>query len=372
MPVSGCPTIAPTGPAPGRLQVVLLASGNLADRRTFARSTSCPPPGRRRAGNQWHTVVFRRWYRRERRFVLSVTATTLLQPSELPAADGWSDGRWAEIIDRIEYREIGVGLRFWEPPLWLEVTMTGPDSDLWPTAEVGDVPDQSWNWQSTDPCSEAERLVRAGATDAEILVALSEYVFENLVLNAVHEIGEWLRFDARRLFPAHGADRAIGDGIQGNGAVRVKVNFVPAADVADPDVSAPPDRAMADELSGRLSELAASWRFTYLPGRHISYDTCGPVLTDILNSSGTSRIFLGSTWSKSTQEAGSEAAFVEAVQRDVHEMLVRSEVRRISEAFTVDGRRPWQLMPGSDRGRHETTPAEEYQKPVSVCIGYDA
>lgn len=294
---------------------------------------------------------------------------TSSRPRDLPEPDSWSGERWVEILDRIEYRQVGIGLRFWGPPLWLEVTMTGPDSDLWAMAEVGDVPDQPWDWQSTDPCHEAERLVGAGATDDGVLAVLSEYTFENLVLNSVHEIGEWLRFDAKRLFAAHGANRVVGDGVQGNGAVGVKVNFVPTADGVDRDGTSRSDPITTDKVSGRLSELAAAWRFTYLPGKRISYGEGGPILTDTLGG-GMGRTFLGSTWSKSTQEAGSAAAFVEAVQRDVHRMLVCSEVQRICEAFTVDGRCPWYLELGPDRDG-EAAPSEANRKPVSVCITYD-
>ncbi len=99
----------------------------------------------------------------------------------------WDERRWATIIDRIEFRQVGTGLRFWGPPLCLEVTMTGPDSDTWWAAAAGDTPDQSWNWQSDTACVEAMRLVAAGADDDTLLFAVGRYPLENLILNTVHE-----------------------------------------------------------------------------------------------------------------------------------------------------------------------------------------
>src|ERR1700728_1921692 len=96
----------------------------------------------------------------------------------------WDGERWAAILDRIEQRQVGIGLRFWGPPLWLEVTMTGPDSDQWSVAQAGGLPDQPWNWESTAPCDEAGRLVAAGADDSSLLAVVSEYTLRNLVLNA--------------------------------------------------------------------------------------------------------------------------------------------------------------------------------------------
>ena len=70
----------------------------------------------------------------------------------------WDQCRWERILDRMEFRQAGIGLRFWGPPVWLEVTMTGPDSDRWWAAAAGDVLDQSWNWHSNTSCIEAMHL----------------------------------------------------------------------------------------------------------------------------------------------------------------------------------------------------------------------
>jgi hypothetical protein len=155
--------------------------------------------------------------------------------------------------------------------------MSGPDSDSWSTADVDGVPERSWDWQSSAPCTDAMRLAVAGAGDEHLLDAASRYTLENLVLNSVHEIGEWLRFDARRLFPAHGG-HAVGDGLQGNGVVNVHFRFDEAS-------KAPTDdradlTAVRRQVSERAGQLAAAWRFTYLPGTSISYGPQGPVITD--------------------------------------------------------------------------------------------
>ena len=55
-----------------------------------------------------------------------------MSPADLDPAPGRDQARWVRILDRIEHRQPDVGLRFWGLPLWLEVTMTGPDSDRWP------------------------------------------------------------------------------------------------------------------------------------------------------------------------------------------------------------------------------------------------
>lgn len=165
--------------------------------------------------------------------------------------------------------------------------MTGPDSDLWSIAETGDVADQSWNWQSTAPCNEAERLMADAADDGSVLAAISAYTVENRVLNAAHE-------NAR-----------------------------------------------------------------------------GPYLTDPSNPEGSRRAFSDFTWSNLVLEAGTAVAFVEAVQTDVHQMLIRREVRRICDAFTVDGRRCWFLPSGSVLAGRQATPVEDPRRPLAVSVSYD-
>ena len=116
----------------------------------------------------------------------------------------------------------------WGPPLWLEVTMCRPDSDRWPANTQRN---ESWNWQSPETCAEAENLFDQAADDDQLLIAVGRYTVLNLILNAVHEIGEWFRFDGRRVFPAHPSARAssgASDG-QGNGSVQLTVTFSPPA-----------------------------------------------------------------------------------------------------------------------------------------------
>ena len=267
----------------------------------------------------------------------------------------WDQPRWLAILDRIEHRQAGIGLRFWGPPLWLEVTMSGPDSDAWSVAGSGDLPDRQWDWQSSAPCHEAVRLVAAGASDEVLLEAASRYSIENLILNATHEIGEWLRFDAQRCFAAHGprgdsysaTGEPAGDGVQGNGAVSVLVEFGPGP--LPPFGVDPVSGSLAQagvvqapgDVAGWAARTAASWRFATLPGTAISYAGAGPVIT---NSNGG---VVRSTWSPATHAAlgGPDPAFVDGVQRDVHRALVRAEAGRICDAFYVDGRRPFRLAP---------------------------
>jgi hypothetical protein len=300
-------------------------------------------------------------------------------------ADGWDDHRWYGILERIEQRQAGIGLRFCGPPLWLEVTMQGPDSDAWSTADAGEIPDRSWDWQSSAACDEAMSLDAAGADDECLLASASRYTLENLVLNAVHEIGEWLRFDARRLFPAHGghttgadgSTRAVGDGLQGNGIVNVDLTF-------DPTPTPWIDRA--DEaattrlrMTSRAGELAGAWRFTYLPGTSISYGPDGPVVTSgdgpvVTPAEGESAYPTPAPslmWSTVALDAvdASGAEFVDAVERDVHRAVVLYEAARVCDAFHVDGRRPWRLAV-EDRSPEERTASGRDRRAVAVSVSY--
>jgi hypothetical protein len=253
---------------------------------------------------------------------------------------GWTAARWIRILDRIEHRQPDVGLRFWGPPLWLEVTMTGPDSDLWPA--ISDQP-TAWDWQSNAPCVEVADLANEGADDDRLLATIGRYTVENLILNAVHEIGEWFRFDGRRVFPAHSSGTAApaGSDDQGNGAVTLQIEYG-----QDPRRSgADRDRATHDQQRGQdlVAMAAAPSRFTYLPGTTISYEAGGPMIERW--SDGARTTAWRSTWSSSTLEAaGAEAPEVLAlVGRDVHSALVLHEADRICRAFYVDGSRPWNL-----------------------------
>lgn len=254
-------------------------------------------------------------------------------------SENWSQGRWISILDRIEHRQPEVGLRFWGPPLWLEVTMSGPDSALW---FANSSATQEWNWQSDTPCSEAATLADEGADDDQLLAVVSRYAVENLILNSVHEIGEWFRFDGERVFPAHPTGHAsIAEADdQGNGSIQLQVTFPRDADVSDE----PLDPLTVDErMAQRLLEIAAGQRFTYFPDFNISFEACGPVVRT--GQIGGSRTVWRSSWSRSTVEAGSADmdALVVLVARDVHRSLVFFEADRICRAFHVDGRRPWRL-----------------------------
>ena len=287
-----------------------------------------------------------------------------------PAAwpDGWPASRWVRVLDRMEFRQEGVGLRFRGPPLWLEVTMSGPDSDLWPV--VGH-PDQEWDWQSSTTCVEAEELAAAGAGDSEVLAAASRYAVENLILNAVHEIGEWLRLDGRRLYPAHlpagGHDGVVVDA-DGNGPVRLQVDFGAASDRADSRSAGPtaPDATPVPE--GDMAAVAAS-RFTYLPGTAISYEAAGPVVTRY----GAAPSVWRSSWSGDAARmlrGDPPGDAVESVARDVHRAVVTHEADRVCRAFRVDGHRAWTVAPGPGAGRGGDDIDGTALEPVSLRIAY--
>jgi hypothetical protein len=257
----------------------------------------------------------------------------------------WPAERWLGIFSRIEHRQFHVGLRYWGPPVWLEVTMTGPDADAWPASSDDTL---SWDWQSSAPCTEVEQLVAAGADDDVLLAAVGRYTIENVILNAVHEIGEWLRFDGRRVFSAHADDlgRSGEPGNQGNGRVSLQVAF------AGPDELAATAALLPDEVGGRrlvkrLAPLAAT-RFTYLPGTSISFEAAGPVIRTWAVDE-TVRTWR-STWSGSTIEAarGGAEGVILLVMQDVHRALVTYEADRVCQAFHIDGSRPWRLAGSLD------------------------
>jgi hypothetical protein len=242
--------------------------------------------------------------------------------------------RWRTILDRIEHRQLGVGLRFWGPPLWLEVTMEGPDSDRWPV--VGDEA-ASWNWQSNECCDEADALAVAGADDDEILAVVARYTIENLILNAVHEIGEWLRLDGERVFPAHvgrGAE-AVVSADQGNGSVTCTITF-------DDVVAGSPPPALERRTRGPADAVLPS-RFTYLPGTTIAYGDDGPIVERWAPDEDA--VVRRSVWSPETMDAvrTESAGDVALIARDVHVALVSHEADRICRSFHVDGARRWKL-----------------------------
>lgn len=282
----------------------------------------------------------------------------------------WPQDRWVRILDRLEFRQAGLGLKFWGPPLWLEVTMTGPDSDRWPAEPDGN---DSWNWQSSQTCIEAESLFQQGADDDELLVAVGRYTVENLVLNAVHEIGEWLRFDGRRVFPAHPATQASPADAQGNGSVQVVVTFIPTAHPAGRACQSV-DQIKAQCHMRRLTELAGpASRFTYLPGTSVDYDSAGPVIR--LHCDGRPATGWRAAWSTSTVHAAQSGADAETliglVQRDVHGALVAWEADRICRAFYIDHRRPWRLSaPGMGLGSESTSADREVDEVLTLTVAY--
>ena len=276
----------------------------------------------------------------------------------------WPQARWTRILDRLEHRQADIGLKFWGPPLWLEVTMTGPDSDRWPAKPESN---DSWNWHSSQTCTEAESLLQQGADDDQLVVAVGRYTVENLVLNAVHEIGEWLRFDGRRVFPAHPAAQAWPPAdAQGNGSVQLIVTFTPAAGPAGRPPR-PADQTTAQCHLRRphllqLTELAGPpSRFTYLPATSIDYDTAGPVIR--LHCDARPATEWRAAWSTATVQALQSdvdaQTLIGFVQRDVHGALVAWEADRICRAFYIDHRRPWRLCaPGLGLGNESTTDGE--------------
>ena len=279
--------------------------------------------------------------------------------------------RWLTILDRIEHRDVHIGLRYWAPPIWLEVTMSGPDSDSWP-ASTDD--SQSWDWQSNAACVEVDALAADGADDDVLAAALGRYTIENLILNAVHEIGEWFRFDGRRIFPPHLGEGARGSeqDVQGNGAVVLHTSFEPM-DVPQVPAAAPGTRDEVGEqrVLQRLTRTLAAPRFTCLPGTTISYEAAGPVIRTWGTGGGVSTWW--STWSKDTVEAASAdtGELEAATARDVHRALVSQEADSICRAFHIDGRRPWRLAgPGTPLGADPPDTHAPDAGVLSVSVAY--
>jgi hypothetical protein len=299
-----------------------------------------------------------------------MSSGSVVDCADLAPDSVWTGERWTSILDRVEYREPDAGLRYWGPPLWLEVTMTGPDSDLWPTVSAEPM---VWDWQSSAPCVEAADLASDGADDDCLLAVIARYTTDNLVLNAVHEIGEWFRFDGRRLFPAHSAGVTAGSADdQGNGAVMLQLEFGQAplgSGAAPADVV--PDLQRARRLVERLGEVARPSRFTYLPGTTISYEPAGPVVETW--SGGRPTRAWRSTWSSSTLDAvdADSPEVIDLVGRDIHRALVSHEVDRICRAFCVDGRRVWRLdVPGVALGPHRPDTDVQDLEQLSITIRY--
>jgi hypothetical protein len=258
--------------------------------------------------------------------------------NESDLSQDWSQSRWISILDRIEHRQSEVGLRFWGPPLWLEVTMSGPDSVTW---FANPSYTQEWNWQSSAPCHQVAALAKKGADDNELLAVVSRYAIENLILNSVHEIGEWFRFDGERLFPAHptGDTSVLEVDEQGNGAVELQVTFGQDTECSD---AVSDGQSVDPVLLQRLEKICAGPRFTYLPNFTISFEAAGPVIQ--MRTDGRRPIAWRSVWSPATLEAATDdEQLVMLAGRDVHRGLVCYEADNICRAFHIDGRRPWRL-----------------------------
>lgn len=273
----------------------------------------------------------------------------------------WDARRWRAILDRMEHRDASVGLRFWGPPLWVEVTMSGPDSDAWSSPPDASAALPSWDWLSGTTCDLASAMEADGAGDDALLEVAARYTVENLVLNATHEIGEWLRFDGARLFPAHLHPSEPGrfpgdDATQGNGSVEVR--FVAP--------SAPPARTVGaprhDVVVQRAQLEAAGWRYTSLPGETVTLHGSGPAVAD-----GRGRVVTG-RWSAGTVAAasGPTAAFVSAIHEDVHTALVRAHAEWICAAFHVDGAPRWALAGTAPAAGRRTTEL------IDLDVRYDA
>ena len=248
--------------------------------------------------------------------------------------------------------------------------MRGPDSASWP-ANADE--DEEWNWQSGSPCDEVGALIEEGAGDERLLAVVARYTVENLILNAVHEIGEWLRFDGQRLFPAHlprTRPLADADG-QGNGAVQLRIAF-PSEVEHTPGASeqSAASRQGAPPLLRRLAEIAAGPRFTYLPDTTISFEAAGPVIRG-RPGCGTSDVWR-STWSASTVEAvdAPKEELILLAGQDVHRALVFFEASRICRAFHVDGRRPWRVVAPEPTLGANPTDEDARSTPITILVSY--
>ena len=252
--------------------------------------------------------------------------------------------------------------------------MTGPDSDLWPRT---DGPDREWNWQSSESCLVATELGAVGATDEQMLAAVSRYAVENLILNAVHEIGEWFRLDGSRIFPSHPDPtrrddrRMVDDDIDGNGEVHLELGFPQDWTSSMPAVSGAPE-AWAS-ITERVATIVAASRFSYLPGTFVSYGTGGPVVT---GADGPGAAWHGAWSSEVVQGAGKAVAadlvdrLVSAVATDVHCALVHYEADRVCRAFHVDGLPVWAVASGRAADRSADDRADPRLQPMTISIAH--
>jgi hypothetical protein len=249
--------------------------------------------------------------------------------------------------------------------------MTGPDSDLWPANSDDSRP---WDWQSSKPCDATLRPVEDDPHDDGVVMVVARYTLENLILNAVHEIGEWFRFDGERVFPAHPSSSSTSDQIddQGNGAVNLTVVFGAGPDLsADRGPGLPVDQLQAQRRLRRLREAAGPPRFTYLPAISIQYRATGPMICH--HRPGLPATEWSALWSMATLGALDRDADTEellaSMKRDIHGALVAWEADRICHAFHLDGRRLWQLAATPPTGGETLDPQAE---PIALVIDYTA
>jgi hypothetical protein len=199
-----------------------------------------------------------------------------------------------------------------------------------------------------------------------LVAEVGRYTIENLILNAVHEIGEWLRFDGLRVFPAHppsGGPLGNSDG-QGNGSVQLTVTFDPPARPSPVFLVPPP----VDDLM----EIANPSRFTYLPGTSVEYHADGPEIRFRTGDAPTTG--WRSTWSPATLDSLRDGADAEtligAVRSDVHRAVVASEADRICRAFYIDRRRPWRLSAADPRVAAPPIGDDEADGILDLTIAY--
>lgn len=293
------------------------------------------------------------------------------EPAAVPFEAQWDPSRWASLLDRIDVRLCDVGLKFWGPPLWLEVTMTGPDSDQWPAVSSQQ---HSWNWQSSEACTTVTEMINGGAGDVALLEVAGRYTLENLVLNAVHEIGEWLRFDGERLFHSHApVDPALKPSSdQGNGTVEIGFSYA-RSEAGERQADDLADSSTPQEPIAGLRASSAD-RFTYLPEVIITFTAYGPLIESATRTAtpGAPSLAveavpapLGVAWSQRTLQAVEldEEAGLRAAARDVHRALVAYEAQRICSALYVDSVTQWHLDGVSEADTAATSP-----KAASVLI----
>lgn len=329
-----------------------------------------------------------------------MTAAPPTQPTEPTGTAGlgaaWDDvdAVVAQASDRIRFTHPDVHLSI--SPAATELTWRGPDSDD-PAGPVRD-----WDWLSapdTTGLVELERLAvsRTAAAADEVVRLLTRRAHQALALNAVHEVGEWLKLNGVRPFGPHTPirDRLTGqvvpggvdDGPQGNGAVLLELAYDAHLPEAAPTVPAPTPTAGALEwLCQCLAACRFSDAFTYRPGSRVEITPGGPrlVVDDLLDARTGARTTatLDRRWSSSVLEAATALhgaapeslawnVLARQVARDVHRTLVIFEIHEIGEHLLVDGSRPLDPHLSSEQVRAGASPlGADGAGPVRVVLTY--